>query len=97
MFSDATHAHTNAASEDMELQEYMKKISQEPWAISNQRLQKFVQTELNRPKETASRTKQLLNTASRLGFEANAHYTPDDLARTNPICTGEFSKLSTFF
>ena len=82
----------HAASQNRELEEYMKSVSQESWAISNQRLQKYIREEIDRPKERAPRLadKYRLNTAGRLGFETDAKYKPADLARTNPIVTGEF-------
>jgi hypothetical protein len=81
-----------AATEERQLHDYMNALSKETWATSNARLQQYVNEETHRPSERAPRLadKYRKNTADRLGFETNAHYTKDDLARSNPICTGDF-------
>jgi hypothetical protein len=73
----------------------MKQVLEQPWAQTNGRLVNYIQEELYQPKEKPSRLadKYRLNTASRLGFEPNAHYSQADIMRTNPICTGEYQEF----
>ena len=52
--------------EDQILQDYMKHVAAEAWAIPNKRLQKYVQEESNRPRHCFD--KKDLNTAINLRF-----------------------------
>lgn len=87
-----------AAAEERRLHDYMNALAKEIWATSNVRLQRYVDEETHRPSERAPRLadKYRKDTTGRLGFETNAHYTKDDLARSNPICTGDFETFVRF-
>lgn len=76
--------------EDRELTEYMKNLSNEAWAKTNPRLQKFIEdtiTPRSKHRSVAARKEQQINTRERLGFSSGG-YTALDTLRMNPIVTG---------
>eukprot|EP00842_Homolaphlyctis_polyrhiza_P005814 jgi/Hompol1/6233/HPOL_004914-RA len=86
--ADAAARREIAEQEDQMLQNYMKQTAQEPWAIKNKRLQKFI-TDTTRPRPSSAAKKPGSNTTARLGF-ANNGYSKIELARTNEVATGDF-------
>ncbi|KAJ2988693.1 hypothetical protein HDV02_005448 [Globomyces sp. JEL0801] len=80
---DVTH---QMEEDSLELVTYMKKVSLEPWAEKNDRLQQFVKKQCQAHGRLG--TKQGANTHGRLGFAGHT-YTKSDLVGSNEIAKGD--------
>jgi hypothetical protein len=81
--------------EELQLLEYVRNVSEEPWAKDNSRLETFIKQQLKKgpPKKPKQSTN---NTTSRLGF-ANTGYTKMNVAGTNEITRGLLSTVNIEF
>lgn len=80
------------------LDEYIKIVATEPWAIKSQRMTNYLQSRIKKkgisaPAPAQAKRDSLAETRARIGFVGSS-YSAIDLIGTNEICRGSAAQLN---